>query len=559
MKQERILIENVLKYGINGATTEVAEFIISNTYYYLASKKMIETYGEYDLIKIALEINEHNSKESIDSYFKYLDTLSIEDIREIIYMVLSGKTRYTRFFNEYSNNKLSELAIKLLSVDGAGHIVLDLGSGTGNFLANTYKYSIDNGFILKELIGIELNVTQVYLSNMAMQIIRCNEVHPFIKCANALDGINNPYTLAYTFPPFGMRFTGNEKIINTKYEDIKFSNRNTTEWIFIDKLLKGKPNRAIALTTAKALYNDADKEYRNRVIKDGLLEGIIELPVGALEFTGLKVCILVFSNGNKTVKLIDASGVIDNSTKRFIRVELPVDKILDMYKTETAETKTIEEAIECNNLVPSNALIKIKKPLNGILLSSKAEVFTGSQYTVKNFEEMFSNYNTGYKILTSSDIEDGLVNWNSLQNIDYKDTKFDKFAIRKNDVIVTSKSSKVKILVVDIDPKEKILVTGGMIIVRPDIDKLDPTFLKIYLDSKQGQLVLKSIQKGTTIITLNSKDLSNILIPDIDIKKQRKKAELYNNKLSTLLAYKKEINKIENDLSNFYFDEFEGE
>ena len=172
---------------------------------------------------------------------------------------------------------------------------------------------------------------------------------------------------------------------------------------------------------------------------------------------------------------------------------------------------------------------------------------------------MVSDKITGYKILTSSDIEDGFVNWKELQNIDYKGTKFDKFAVQKNDVIVTSKSSKVKTVVVDIEPKEKILVTGGMIIVRPDVEKLDPTFLKIYLDSKQGQLALKSIQKGTVIITLNSKDLSNILIPDIDIKKQREKSELYNNKLSTLLAYKREIAKIENNLSNFYFDEFEEE
>lgn len=559
MEQERILMDNIFKYGMAGATTEVAEFIVSNTYLYLTKKNLIETYGEYDLKKIAIEINEHNSKESIKNYFEYLETLSLDEIRNIIYLVLSGKTRYSRFFNEYSNNKLSELTIKLLKVDGAGHIVFDMGSGTGNFLANVYKYSIDNGFILKDLFGVEFNATQAYLSNMAMQIIRCNEVHPFIKCANALEEIIYPYTLAYVFPPFGMKFSGTEKIVNSKYKDIKFSNRNTTEWIFIDKMLRGNPHRAIALTTTKVLYNDADKEYRNRIIKDGLLEGIIELPSGALEFTGIKTCILVFSEGNKSVKLVDASNVLDNTAKRFNRVELPVEKILSLYNNKNTETRTIDEAIEYNNLVPSNALIKVENPLNGVELASKAEVFTGSQYTVRNFEEMSSDKKTGYKILTSSDIEDGFVNWKELQNIDYKDTKFDKFAVQKNDVIVTSKSSKVKTVVVDIEPKEKILVTGGMIIVRPDIEKLDPTFLKIYLESKQGQLALKSIQKGTVIITLNSKDLSNILIPDIDIKKQREKAELYNNKLSTLLAYKKEIAKIENNLSNFYFDEFEEE
>lgn len=557
MEQEKILMEKIIKYGMS-SSTELSEFIISSTYLYLINKSMIETYGEYDLKKIAKEIEMRNSKESVDKYYKYLNTLSIDEIRNIIYLILCGKNRHSNFYCEYSNNKLSELIIKLLRIDGSGHIVFDMGSGVGSFLANVYKYSINNEFVLKGLFGVELNAAKAYLSNMALQIITCNEVRPFVECANALERIKHPYTLGYVFPSFGVKFPGIEKIINSMYENIKFSNRNTAEWIFIDKLLREKPYRAAALTTTKALYNDADKEYRNRIIEDGYLEGIIELPAGALEFTGLKTCILVFSANNKTIKFIDASNVLDNSAKRFNKVEIPVEKILSMYNSKYVEYKTLKEAAECNNLVPSNALIKMQKPINAIKLSSKASIFTGSQYTVRNFEEMFTEKNTGYKILTSSDIVDGIVNWNGLQNIDYKDTKFDKFAIQKNDIIVTSKSSKVKTVVVDIEPKEKILVTGGMIIVRPDINKLNPTYLKIYLDSKQGQLALKSIQKGTVIITLNSKDLSNILIPDVNIDKQREKAELYNNKLSTLLAYKKEIIKIENSLANFYFDEFEG-
>ncbi len=53
----------------------------------------------------------------------------------------------------------------------------------------------------------------------------------------------------------------------------------------------------------------------------------------------------------------------------------------------------------------------------------------------------------------------------------FKNRKFDKFAVKFGDVIVTSKSSKIKTVVIDIEPKEKILVTGGMLIVRPQSDK----------------------------------------------------------------------------------------
>ena len=73
MEQEKNLMDNIIKYGMAGATTEVAEFIVSNTYLYLIKKNLIETYGEYDLKTIATQINEHNSKESIKNcYYKQL-------------------------------------------------------------------------------------------------------------------------------------------------------------------------------------------------------------------------------------------------------------------------------------------------------------------------------------------------------------------------------------------------------------------------------------------------------------------------------------------------------
>ena len=559
MKQERNIIDNILKHIKGETIKEATEFIISNAYLYLEKNKRIDSYGLYDLVTIAEEMNQHYPKELIDRYNGYLDNLSIEEIKGIIYFCLSGKTIKPKSLMQYSNNKLCELVISLLKINSSDNVVLDLGSGTGNFLANVNKYMIKKGIFLKDLFGIESNASQVYLSNMAMQIIRCSESHPYIIWDKDLENSDIQYTHAYVFPPLGARFNSFEKIISSKYLGVKFSSRNSTEWIFVDRILRGNPQRSIALTTIKALYNDADKEYRNKIIEDGLLEGIIELPSGALDFTGIKTCLLVFSQGNKKVRFVDASSVFDKATDRLNKTELPIEQILSLYNDKNVETKTIEEAIKCNNLVPSNALIKVENQLNSFQLSTEAEVFTGSQYTARDFAKFFTDRDTGYRILTSSDIEDGHVNWNNLQRIDYKDEKFDKYAVQKNDVIVTSKSSKVKTVVVDIEPKEKVLVTGGMIIIRPNTNRLDPTFLKIYLDSKQGQLALKQIKKGAIITTINAKDLLNILIPFVDINKQREKAKLYNEHLSSLLAYKNEISKIENRLTNFYLDEFEGE
>ena len=76
----------------------------------------------------------------------------------------------------------------------------------------------------------------------------------------------------------------------------------------------------------------------------------------------------------------------------------------------------------------------------------------------------------------------------------------------------------------------------------------------MFLDSKDGQAAIKSIQKGVSIVTLNASGLETIEIPLIDIKKQGSKADRYNIELSTLIAYKNEIKRIENSLENILSD-----
>lgn len=534
--------------------------VISNAYQYACNNNLIY-YKNKELLEIAREMNEHVSPEVVDKLNDLYDELGIEGIRTLLYDLLSGKNNGPRTFIESSNNYISELANDLLEVDGAGHIVMDFGSGTGNFLANVYKKAHDNKFVLKDLIGIEINVEQAHISQMALSILSDGSVNPQIVIGNALEKINYPYTKAYVFPPLGMRKLLNDDFRRSfLFQDMYLSNRNTAEWLFIDNMLSGLlGDKAVALVTGKALFSNTDIEYRNKLVSSGWLEGIIELPAGSLSFTGVKVYMLVFSKNNKEVKFVDASNVIGVENKRYVNLELPIKIIEDMYYSKDVKTKPIEELIDISNLCPSTIMLDVKKFENGVELKELADVFIGNQYTLGVFESkgLISDKKTGYRILTSSDIENGMVRWETLRSVDMKDNKFDKFAVKFGDVVVTSKSSKVKTVVVDIEPKEKILVTGGMLIVRPQLDKLNPTYLKMFLDSEIGQSALKSIQKGTIIVTVTASGLSTIEVPMIDINKQQEKAERYNEKLSTLAAYKKEIERIENSLKNLFEEEEE--
>lgn len=500
------------------------------------------------------ELKKIADPERIEEAKKWLEKNTDDELRDLSFYSTGYACEMGSRFSDSSSPSLAELAISLLKIE-QGDRVFDLGSGEGAFLVDVHKYCESKGIELREMQGLDINPERVYLSQMNLNIN--NAYKAAIVCKDFIDGTGTFYNKGYAFPTFGMK-TPDYKRVKSLISDYVFNGRNSYEWVFVDRLLKdlsGCARRAVAIVPSRSMFNNADKEYRDTLIKAGLIETIVDLPAGALNFTSIKASLIVFSDGNKSVKVVDATNVGTGVVGKFSKFALPVDEILSLIN----DSKPILNSglLSAHSLSASSLLAAKGQSFVGTPLGELAKVFTGSQYTVKNFESMFKDGGTGYRILTSSDIKDGAVEWDKLQSIDYKENKFDKYAVQKNDVVITAKSSKVKIAVVDIEPKEKILVTGGMIVVRPNTEKLNPTFLKIFLDSSKGQIALKMIQRGTIIITINAKDLATVLIPDETVDNQNAIAKRYNSKLSTYLALKEQLIKLEDQLHDFSVDDIE--
>ena len=533
---------------------QIPEFIVSFVYDYSNKNNLPFGGGDTELLNIADETIKRISSDIIYDLKEFFDQLSPDEIKNIFLMTLQMEER----FIDKTSKRLGDLVFNLLELKN-NDILFDLGSGRGGFLSIASTNAQRKEINLKELTGVEINLNHLSISKMVMEILLENSNTKYgINYSNILsDNIPALYNKGYVYPPLGMRFTGSNPHFKTIFDEVILSAKNSFELVFVDKLLKnlkGNDKRAVALVPGRVLFNAADKEYRESLVNSGFLEGIIELPNNSIENTGIKLFVLVFSSNNTKVRLINASNISINSIYNDQSTHFS-ETIFELYQSESAILKSAKEMIELQNWMPSSALLNIDKPKNGVILKDVAEVFTGSQYTISKFKDIFTEKDAQYQILTSSDIDDGLVGWGKLQNIEVKDNKLDKFSVKVNDLIITSKSSKIKMAVVDYEPDKKIIVTGGMLIVRPNHQKLDPTYLKMYLESEQGQNVLKSIQKGMTIVTINASSLKEIDIPLINIQHQLKIAQKYNNKLSSLLAYKNEITKIENDLKNFYYEE----
>ena len=101
---------------------------------------------------------------------------------------------------------------------------------------------------------------------------------------------------------------------------------------------------------------------------------------------------------NKKVRLFDAS--MFSSKRKFNEpIKVDVKQIIDFYYGKDVAKKDISELTDLSNWIPSTALLTIDSPKNGVKLSEVAHVFTGSQYTVRNFQEALTDKKTGYKLL----------------------------------------------------------------------------------------------------------------------------------------------------------------
>jgi len=448
--------------------------------------------------------------------------------------------------------ELCNLAFDLLDVRSED-IVCDFGCGDGSFLASVLLKAAETGDKIG-VIGTEISSEFADVSRILLNLLGIGGDK--IKNESVLDSKIEGYSKGFTFPPFAMKmFPGTQCKSSKMCPSIALSNRNNDAWVFIDQMLYGLKTggKAVAFVCGSALFSLQDKPYRDYLLKKGWVESIIELPSGLLHNTAIKVYVIVFSSGNDYVKLADAQDCFVSSFKK--KKTINVGSVLDLLNSNDVSKKTNRELVECENLSPSVLMLEVKKPANAKELGEVSEIISGCQYTTSHFSEMFTDDKNGICLLTPNDIQNGMIDWDGLRKIDSSDKKMDKFVLKNGDVVVTTKSSKVKTAVVDIEPGRKTLAIGGILIIRPDLKKINPTYLKIYLDSQDGQCALKQIQKGVVILTISPKSLANLLVPVPDINVQDSKADKYNELLTTLGAYSNEIKKIERKISEFSLDE----
>lgn len=529
----------------------------SNKFGYDKSTKILYCYllwakktSNYDLVKEVtkeLSFEEKFDLKTIEFGEEYTENDCVSAVREIV--------DNNNGINEWmysSPSSLNKLVTKIINLKD-GESFCDFGSGDGKLLLNVFDTAHKNKFNCKYT-GYEINAKQVLVSKCLMCMLNVDTT--IINCDFMRDIHRGQFDKGYLYPPFGLKYSIDEwDSLKGIYGDL-FTSRTESELLYLLKALENiKENgKLVTVFTTGAAFRSSGMLARKYLVENNYVEGIISLPARTLGFTAIPIDLWILKKDQKqsnVIKMLDASNnILDKGSK--IAVELDVSTIIEEYNNN-AKCVSIED-IKKNEYSLYINIYEVEKLTDSILnpvnIEDVCKIEKGSQYTISKFKDQISNTPTDYQLLTSINIQDGIVDYDSLPYV-YPDPKLLKFKLEEGDIVVTTKSTVVKTFVANDLPDRNIIVTGGMIILKPDTSKVNPTYVKMFLDSSIGKSEFKSIIKGNTIGFVPFKEFKErMIISCPSLEKQNKLSEQYNNMLWTINALTKQLADTKDELAN---------
>ncbi|MDL2292508.1 restriction endonuclease subunit S [Acholeplasma sp. OttesenSCG-928-E16] len=175
-----------------------------------------------------------------------------------------------------------------------------------------------------------------------------------------------------------------------------------------------------------------------------------------------------------------------------------------------------------------NSLVK-KAPLKDV-----ADVFRGKSIAAKTEEG-------NVLVINISNISEVGIDYNNLDFTVEEERKVQRYLLEQDDVLITTKGFSVKIGVYE-DQQKMVIASSNLCVVRPNKRLLTGTYLKLFLESETGMKLLKSLQRGTSIVNINYQDICELEVPIPPLEEQ---LEITNEYEAGLKLYKETINQAE--------------
>ncbi len=442
---------------------------------------------------------------------------------------------------------INELVIEILKVHG-GKTLYNVDCGTGDFILEMFQNSN-----IEKAIGHTYSEENYIISKIKalFTVYKFDVVKEKFFTTSLIN--DEKVDMVYNSYPLMLKYEKEEIIsmINSwSFPDdtpMNFEKKYSANLLWIINSLQSiKPDGIIiALVPNGVLFNSIDTDIRKYLVENNYIDAIISLPTGILPFAGVASSLIILKKNISqyhTIKMIDATEIfcIQRRGKTFTQENIAY--IVDLYKSEGHTEKSFNVTLD--EIVKNDFYLGFGRYCSYSLINPctlgnvTRNIFRGYQINAKELDQISienEEEDSEYRIINISDIRaEGFVS-RVLKAVRIEDTrKFNKYCVKDGDIIITAKNTTIKSAIYRSHGNYKAILTGNLIAIRVNETKLNPYYLKAFLDSQQGESVIKSIQTGTSIITLNPNSLKEMKISLLDMSLQVEIAEEYMKNLNII-------------------------
>ena len=286
---------------------------------------------------------------------------------------------------------------------------------------------------------------------------------------------------------------------------------------------------------------------RRSLIEDGMVEAVISLPERLFVNTAIPTTMMIFSYGHTSVRMVDATKIFSPGRRQNILSDQDIDRIAQACSSDTEISRQVSYDEIWNNDCVLNPVRYLSEELsfeNGVklgdILSSSA--LRGAQLSAEKLDTLISRAETDYQYLMLSNIHDGMID-EDLPYLREIDRPLEKYCLQDDDIILSKNGFPFKVALAHPRKGKMILANGNLFILRVNRSRVNPVYLKAFLESETGTDLLKRISVGSSIPNISQKSLESIMIPLPSLEEQDEIAERYRNKQDEIRILKSRLSK----------------
>lgn len=445
---------------------------------------------------------------------------------------------------------VSDLVYALMDID-KGDKVADFGAGRGNFLISSYLKCPDACYT-----GIERNaeaLTYLCIRKLVADLpMDVRQTDLFLQA-----GDYAKYDKIFSNCGFGLKIGGLAKSIsqnpalNALFS--KLSGSASGEWAYNLAMIQSltENGRAIGIMGNGATFRDSDWALRKYFIDRRYIETVIILPERLFGNTGISTAMVVFSHGNRTINMIDATDIYTEGRRSNYFSKGNIESILSLLGTSSKQSASVPygKVISEDYYLSPRRYVDIAPEIkSGASLGDLvSEIRRGAQIRADRLDGLASAVETEIQYLPLQSVEDGFVA-ERLPFLKSIEPNWDKYCLEDRDIVLSRQATPIKTAVVEVPEGKTIVCSHNLYIIRVDESQANPYYIKAFFESVLGQALLKNISVGSALQTISLRELRSIKIPLIPLEEQKRFEQHYRAIMDDVKLLQLKVCKSKSDL-----------